>query len=350
MVPEASLELKQPISDPAFPAVSVVVPCRNEASTITALLDSILNNGYSGGLEVVVADGMSEDGTPDLLQAAAKADPRVRVVANPARVTPCGLNRAISAAQGEIILRVDGHSRLKRGYIATAVQALLASGADNVGGVLETRPRQAGAWAEAIATAIQLPFGVGNSAFRTRLARRAWVDTVFGGCWRKSFLQGIGGFNERLARGQDLELNQRIRANGGRILLLPELVCEYYPPGSLEAFIRHSYRNGEWAIRPILHSDVFPVRARHLAPLLATLGGLALAVVGFWLTWLPLMSVFGFYALAAACVSSRAAVSPAVRWRLPVVIAALHASYGLGSLIALGRIACSRMKRAPRNA
>lgn len=350
MVPETTFELNQSLPDLARPAVSVIVPCRNEASTITALLDSILNNGYSGCLEVVVADGLSDDGTQDLLRAAAKADARVRVIANPARVTPCGLNRAISSAQGEIILRVDGHSRLTSGYIATAVEALLTSGADNVGGVLETRPRHAGDWAAAIATAIQLPFGVGNSAFRTRMARRAWVDTVFGGCWRKSFLEKIGGFNERLTRGQDLELNQRIRAKGGRVLLLPELVCEYYPPGSLGAFILHSYKNGEWAIRPILHSDVFPVRARHLAPLLATLGGLGLAMMGVWLTWLPLLSVVGFYALAAACVASRAPVSAAVRWRLPVVIAALHASYGVGSLIAVGRIACSRMKRAARNA
>ncbi|MBX9603852.1 MAG: glycosyltransferase family 2 protein [Bryobacteraceae bacterium] len=350
MIPESLAALDPPAESIPYPAVSVIIPCRNEVGTISGLLDSILNNGYAGRLEVVVADGLSDDGTADLLRRAAEADARVRVIANPERLTPCGLNRAISAASGEILLRVDGHSRLKPGYIQTAVQALLSTGADNVGGVLETRPRQAGVWAATIATAIQLPFGVGNSAFRTGKTRPAWVDTVFGGCWRKTFLEQIGGFNEKLARGQDLELNQRIRAIGGRVLLLPELVCEYYPPASLKSFIHHSYRNGEWAIRPILLSQVFPVRVRHLTPLLAILTGLGLLILGVWLTWLPLLCVFMFYVLACAWVASRAPASVATRLRLPVAFVALHASYGVGSLIALVRIACSRMKRAVRKA
>jgi glycosyltransferase involved in cell wall biosynthesis len=165
------------------PRVSVVLPCRNEAAYLGPCLDSILESRYPAGrLEILVVDGASDDGTREIAREYAERHPGVRVLDNPARIVPAALNIGIRAATGEVIARMDAHAVYPRDYLPRLVEALLESGADNVGGVLVTLPADQTPGARANAVALAHPLGVGNSYFRVGTAARRWVDTVPYGC------------------------------------------------------------------------------------------------------------------------------------------------------------------------
>ncbi len=319
------------------PYVSVIMPCRNEAAFVGRCLHSILAGDYPAGrMEVLVVDGMSGDGTRELIARYAERDGRVRWIDNPRRITPAALNRGIDAARGEVIVRVDARATLAPDYISRAVETLQASGAGNVGGAMQTVAQGTGIFAGPIVAAITHPFGVGNSHFRTGVTAPRWVDTVFGGCWRREVFDRIGRFNERLERGQDLEFNLRLRKAGGKILLAPELASCYHARATLGAFVRHNWTNGVWAVLPIAYSDVLPVRWRHLTPL-------ALVVVIACSPW----AAAGYAALNLAA-SVEAAWSRR-RWTylalMPVAFASLHLAYGAGSLWGVLRLAAIAVTR-----
>ena len=319
---------------------SIVIPCRNELRFIEPCLDSVLASDFGGEYEVIVADGGSTDGTRNLLDAYAAAHNHMRVLDNPQRTAASGLNLAIRAARGRFILRVDAHSTIEPDYVSKCVTTIEASGADNVGGIMYTHPTSDGIWAQAIVAALAHRFGVGNSTFRVHSDRPQYVDTVFGGCYRREVFDRIGGFNERLVRGQDMEFNRRLTAAGGRILLLPSIVSHYYARSDIASYCRHNWSNGVWAILPFLHSDVMPVGFRHLVPMIfaATLLLLGLGAA-FW----PPAALLGAVLLLAYLVAAMvAAVDVAYRRRsvsfvatMPIVFVLLHVPYGLGSLWAV---------------
>jgi succinoglycan biosynthesis protein ExoA len=183
----------------------VIVPCRDEQNWVGYCLDSVLASEYPASrMEVVVADGMSRDGTRAIVESYAARDQRVRLIDNPERITPVALNRAVEAARGDIILRLDAHAQIAPEYVRRGVADLDSTGADNVGGAMRTVARDSGPFAEAIRIVLTHQFGVGNSRFRTGSERPRWVDTVFGGCWRRQVFHKIGKFNERLVRSQDM--------------------------------------------------------------------------------------------------------------------------------------------------
>jgi len=251
------------------PFVSVILPCRNEAAFIERCVDSILATDYPGPLEVVAADGMSTDGTRRLLDLRAARDPRLRVIDNPERITPVALNRAIAAARGEIIVRFDAHAAMPRDYLPRLVDLLISSGAGNAGGIIRTLPQASGLFSGPIVLALSSRFGVGDSQFRTHSVDPGPrpADTVFGGAWKRELFSCLGGFNEKLARGQDMEFNLRLRRAGGTIVLDPAIVCDYYARADLASFLKHNFSNGVWAVLPFAFSDIVPVRPRHLIPL-----------------------------------------------------------------------------------
>ena len=315
--------------------VSVIIPCRNESAFLGACLDSVLAADYPRErMEVVVADGMSEDGTRELIERYTARDARVRRVDNPQRITPVALNRAVAASRGEIILRLDAHAEMAPHHISRAVDYLRSSAADNVGGGIETVARDRGPFAEPIRMVLAHRFGVGNSHFRTGAAAPRWVDTVFGGCWRREVFDRLGGFNEKLVRGQDLEFNLRLRNSGGRILLAPDLETRYYARATLPSFWRHNWSNGVWVLLAFAFSEVMPVRLRHLAPLAFVCAlGLGTAAVGFAHWILP--------AIALPYLALNLGASTQAAWRernwkllflLPVTFLSLHVPYGAGSL------------------
>jgi glycosyltransferase involved in cell wall biosynthesis len=331
------------------PLVSVIVPCRNEARFIGGCLRSILGSDYSRRrLEVIVADGRSDDGTRSILNHFAALDSRLRLIDNPEQTTPFALNRAIAAAQGEIVIRFDAHAVMPPDYIRRCVDLLESTGADNAGGAIRTVAQPGGLFAGPIVEALSSRFGVGNSQFRTCSGERGArpADTVFGGCWRRELFSRVGGFNERLARSQDIEFNLRVARAGGRIMLDPQIVCDYYARANLLSFAAHNFSNGVWAVLPFGLSEIVPVRPRHLIPL-AFVASLAASVL------LPFpwsIAIASLYAAANLAVSARAAIarrSATYLALLPVAFASLHVAYGLGSTWGCVRLAVRKIHSKP---
>ena len=227
------------------PAVSVVIPCRNEERYIGPCLDSLLECDYPlDRLEVLVVDGMSDDRTRDIVRQYAADHSFIRLVDNPKRITPCAMNAGVLAALGDVIMPMGAHAVYTQRYISRLVEALLETGADNVGGVLVTLPADDTATARALAIALSHPFGVGNSYFRIGARERRIVDTVPFGCYRKEVFQRIGLFDEELVRNQDDELNGRLVRAGGRIMLVPEVESRYYARGSFGQVARMFFQYG----------------------------------------------------------------------------------------------------------
>jgi len=325
------------------PFVSVIVPCRNEAVYLGACLDSILRSDYPPlRMEVLVADGRSEDGTQALIEQYAARDARVRHIDNPERVTPVALNRGILAARGEIVMRLDAHATIAADYMSLAVEYLKSSGADSVGGSMRTLPQGAGPFAEPIRIVLTHRFGVGNSHFRTGTGSPRWVDTVFGGCWRREIFDRVGLFNEKLERSQDLEFSLRLRRAGGKILLVPDMETRYYARATLAGFWRHNWINGVWAVLPFAYSSGVPVRWRHLVPLIfvTALIGSAFTRGVAWIA-APYMLLTLAASFQAACRERKFGLA----LRLPVAFASLHLAYGAGSLWGAIRLAGIKVRR-----
>lgn len=334
------------------PFVSVVIPCRNEARFLPRCLDSILSGDYPADrMEVLAVDGSSSDGTRECIRSYAQRDGRVRLVENPQGTTPAALNRGIEAAHGDVIARVDAHAAVAREYFSRAVAHLETSGADNVGGTMRTLAQEDGPWAGAIVAALTHPFGVGNSYFRIGSGDPRWVDTVFGGCWRRQVFERVGRFNPELLRSQDLEFSLRLKAAGGRTLLAPDVRSDYYARARLGSFRRNNFLNGQWAILAFAYSPVIPVSLRHAIPLLLVLAVGAGAALLPWSRW-PLAAVLLPYAAANLGATAHVAVTRrriGYLARMPAAFGALHLGYGLGSVYGLIRAAGVLWKRGTRN-
>ena len=341
---------------PPLPKLSVIIPCRNEENFIAGCLDSILQNDYSAGrVEIIAVDGFSSDATWPIINAYAAEFPMIIPLRNERQITPVALNLAIRIASGEIICRIDAHARIASDYLRRCVQSLLASGAQNVGGAMRTLPGNASLAAKCIALCMSHRFGVGNSDFRAgSSATPIFTDTVFGGCFRKEVFARVGMFNENLPRSQDFEFNQRIRRSGGKIILDPAIKCDYFAAPDLKTFATHNFHDGMWAILPFAHSDVVPVRLRHLAACFALTIFLLLSAAAFWFTAARIALFVAMLAYTVVCVGFSATIAFKIRdsrcfFMLPSVFVIRHFAYGLGSLCGTGqlisRFALSRLFR-----
>lgn len=325
--------------------VSVVVPCRNEIRHIRVFLNSVFRQELGEiKMEVLVADGMSNDGTRLVLNEFKKRFAALRVLDNHEQIVSTGLNRAIREARGEIILRMDAHSLYARDYVRTCVDVLNETNADNVGGPALTQAD--GFLARAIAYAYQAPFARGGVKFRNPQYEGP-VDTVTYGCWRKSTLEHIGMFDEKLVRSQDYELNMRIISRGGTVWRSPRIISWYWPRASLPGLFWQYFQYGFWKVA-VIRKHRRLASGRNFVPGSCLLAGAILllgaaiarltgsprwqnAIFDVWFT------LTGLYFLA----SLEAALSIAKRagWNflpcLPVVFAIYHLSYALGFVLAL---------------
>jgi succinoglycan biosynthesis protein ExoA len=311
---------------------------RNEARSIATSLAAVLAQHYpSDRFEVIVADGMSDDGTRATIDAAVDASgrdaPSVTIIDNPGRVVATGLNAAIAKAQGDLIVRVDGHCEVQNDYVATCVRLLEETGADNVGGI--TTAYGTGVLQRAIALGMSSPFGVGNARFRYA-SKPGWVDTVFPGAWRREVFERIGGFDEELVRNQDDELNFRLVQAGGRIWLDPSMRVRYEPRASLSGLARQYFDYGFHKVR-VIQKRRGIASLRHVIPptfVVSLLIGAATAAVTRRRRLL--FRVLVPYVAASVVASARAGRSDhATLPVLPVVFATLHLSYGTGFLAGL---------------
>jgi len=315
-----------------WPLVSVVIPLRNEAATIGALLDGVLAQDYPPvRLEVLVVDGDSSDDSAAIVAAYAARDARVRLLHNPRRVVPTALNLAIRAARGEIICRVDAHTRIAADYVHIGVETLRRTGADNVGGPMHA---VGGGWfGDAVAAATASRFGIG-SYFHYGTEERE-VDTVYLGMWPRQVFERIGLFDEELVRNQDDEFNYRLRKAGGRIVLTPAMHSWYQNRQSVAGLLRQYYQYGQWKVR-VLQKHPRQMSWRHFVPPLfvATLGSLAvLSAVGAPAA-ASARALFGVYAAAVLVVSGRLAARRGVGAWLATALAfaSIHAAWGTGFL------------------
>lgn len=316
--------------------ITVIVPCRNEAKFIAKCLDSILANDYPREcLEVLVVDGMSDDGTRDVIQAYASKYSFIRLLDNPKKITPSALNIGVRCAKGEIIMRMDVHVEYQSNYIAGLLSVLLETGADNVGGLCITVPAKNTVIGNAIAIAMAHPFGVGNSYFRIGVSERRWVDTVPFGCYRREVFDRIGLFDEELIRNQDDEFNLRLIKNGGKILLIPEIVSYYYARDSLPKLWRMYFQYGYF--KPLVGRKIGGVfTIRQLIPCTFVLGLFLLTILAPWLNLAllldeALLSIYVIANLIAACITA-ARTKAMYCLALPLVFPVLHFGYGMGFL------------------
>lgn len=314
--------------------VSVIVPCRNEKTHIIEFLESVLAQDYhADSFEVLVADGRSNDGTRELLESFAAAHPRVRMIDNPEQTTPYALNHAIKSADGEIIVRMDVHTRYAEDYIQRCVEVLEKTNADNVGGpwrAVGSSYRQ-----QAIALAFQSPFSSGGAGSHN-IEFEGEVDSVYLGCWYRKNLLDLGLFDEELSRNQDDELNLRITRAGGKIWQSPLIRSWYHPRSSIAALFRQYQQYGYWKVR-VIQKHKIPASIRHIVP-----GGfvafltiaVALAPFSSIAAWLSAGSAAA-YSLANIAASVVTCSKPALFRFLPimpVIFAAYHFGYGIGFL------------------
>ncbi|MCZ4409795.1 glycosyltransferase family 2 protein [Cryomorphaceae bacterium 1068] len=316
--------------------VSIIIPCRNEVNFIQGVLNSISAQDYpKDSLEIIVADGMSDDGTRDKLRELSSSYPNLKVIDNPNRVTPDALNLAIEASKGEVIVRLDAHSNYPSNYISRLVTELFRLDAENVGGVWITTPANSGTVATAIALATSHPLGIGNASYRLENPEITEVDTVPFGCFKRSIFDQIGLFDTDLIRNQDDEFNGRIIKNGGKIFLVPDVEIEYYARATFGTMVKMFYQYG--LFKPLVNIKLgHPATLRQFAPPIFTLGLLCLPIA-LLLDWLFLIwsTIYTIYFWINAFVSSkiawrekRSGLAP----RLFLAFFLIHFSYGWGYL------------------
>ncbi len=320
------------------PKVSVIVPCYNEQATIRLLLEGLRAQTFPcSDMEVVIADGMSQDGTREAIAAFQRdfSDLEVCVIDNTARTIPSGVNRAIEASRGEIIIRLDAHSKPYPDYVANCVKAHAEGRGDNVGGVWEIHPGAQTWIAKSIAVAAAHPLGVGDAMYRLTPSASE-VDTVPFGSFRRELITKIGMFDESLLSNEDYEFNSRIRIAGGRVWLEPSIRSIYFARATLVELIRQYWRYGFWKWR-MLRRYPSTLRWRQALPplfVLSLIGFLLVTIFLPFVRWFLLAEIV-LYVLVLLSAGVHAALKHRKSFLLlglPMAISAMHISWGSGFL------------------
>jgi glycosyltransferase involved in cell wall biosynthesis len=317
------------------PSVSVIIPVLNEERFLKQSVQAILNQNYSGQFEIILALGPSKDQTNVIAQELAQ-DKRIKLVENPSGRTASALNNAIKNSNFDIIVRLDGHAIVDSSYIKNAVNTLLESGADNVGGLMKAEGTNA--FEKSVAAAMTSKFGVGNAPFHVG-GKSGEVDTVYLGTFRKSALERVGYFDESFIRAQDWEMNYRIRKTGGKIWFNPDLVVSYRPRKNILQLAKQYFEYGRWR-KQVTKTYPETVSMRYLAPPVTVSGLIAgFVMVLFskileinWLQigWLAPLVYLTVILLAFLSIGSK--IGLLSRLYLLLVLPTMHLSWGVGFL------------------
>jgi glycosyltransferase involved in cell wall biosynthesis len=320
--------------DETLPFVSIIMPIRNEAEFIERAIKSILNQDWPAEkMEILVADGTSDDGTKEIVEKLSQADPRIKMLDNPRRIVPTAMNIGLRAARGDLFIRVDGHAEVAPDFVRESIQCLRDHpDAWVVGGYIET---VAGNYVgRVIASALRSPAGVGNSRFRLG-DYEGYVDTLAFGTHHKWIVDKIGYFDEELVRNQDDEFNLRIVLSGGKIWMSKSIKSKYFSRGSLRKLWRQYFQYGFWRIRT-LQKHKRPATIRQVVPLLFILSLGALAFAGLFkpIAWKLLSAELVLYVLILLLGAIGVGARDGWRYALPVplIFAILHLAYGLGCM------------------
>ena len=328
-----------------WPHVSVIMTVVNEERHLAHAVDRLLAQDYPGELDIVIAVGPSKDRTRAVAQGIADANPHVSVVDNPSGKTPSGLNAAIGAGSGEVVVRIDGHAMVPADYVRTGVRILEETGADNVGGIMAAEGTTD--FERAVARAMTSRFGVGGASFHVG-GEPGPALTVYLGCFRRAALERVGGYDETMVRAQDWEMNLRIRQTGGVVWFTPEMHVTYRPRHTLRALARQYHDYGRWR-REVARRHPDTLSLRYLAAPATVAGitaGVVLAAGGAvarqpWLVALGLSAPAAYAAANLAASAHSALTTPRLSAgeavRLPGIYATMHGSWGLGFLRGLSR-------------
>ncbi len=315
--------------------ISVLAPMFNKVEQVDDLIADLAAQDWQGELELLVADGRSTDGSAErLLAAAERHGVAARVLDNPERWVSHALNRCIREATGDLLVRVDCHSRYPADYLRRCAIAAEETGAENVGGVQVSTGRTP--MERAVAAAVDTAFG-GIGWTRKPPGGRVEVDTVPFGAFRPKAFRMAGLFDESLVRNQDDEFNLRLRRAGGRIVLDPAIRVYYRPRGTFRRLFRQYYEYGRWKA-PVMRKHRRATSARSLVPGAFVLALVSLVLLSMWhprATALLALKIGAYTALAVGfgvlCLYRR----QESWWLLPRVVAVfptVHVAHGLGML------------------
>jgi len=322
------------------PLVSVIIPTRNEETTVQRTITDLLDGEYKN-IEFVIVDGMSSDSTVEKVRELIErydTRGRIKLMKNEKRYTTAGLNLGISSATGKYIMIASAHATYSKNYISECVDALENGECDVAGGVLEVLPRSQKLTAIAIAEVLKHPFGIGGARYRVGVEEKTYVDTVAYGVYKREIFDKIGMFDERLIRNQDIEFNLRLQRAGYRIMCIPQAVAYYYARDSYSKLWANNFSNGFW----VTYSRKFVKGAyslRHLVPLFFILYLISLIIclclpisIAYKTIWLfPAV----LYASLDVIFSTNIAGEKKKMRLAPGIFLAffiLHISYGMGSL------------------
>ena len=321
-----------------MPLVSIIIPCYNEQATIRLLLEAIYQQTFPReNLEVIIADGLSTDRTRIEIATFQEKNPDlvIRVVDNPKKIIPAALNRGLEVANGLYIVRLDAHSMPESNYVQLCVADLEAGLGENVGGVWEIQPGSKGWIANAIAKAASFPLGVGDALYRYT-TQASVVDTVPFGAFRRDTFLRLGNFDESLLTNEDYEFNTRLRLQGGKVWLNPQIRSVYFSRPNLAALAHQYWRYGYWKWR-MLRRYPATLRARQALPPLFTASLIGLALLSPWFVLARIG--LGIEVLSYLLVLFIGSLQVAVHQKdirlwvgVPLAVATMHIFWGAGFL------------------
>ena len=327
-------------SDEPLVGVSYVMPIFNEYNYVEAAVTSVLAQEYDGPVEIILALAPSTDGTDEVVARLAAADDRIRVVQNPERHIPVGVNLGIAAARYPVVIRIDAHTELPEGYTSRGVAELERSGAANLGGIMSAAGRPG--FQAAVAKAYNSPLGLGGASYHEHAAEPGPAESAYMGIMRRDAIRSIGGFDESVLRGEDWEMNFRLREAGHLVWLDPRLKVTYWPRDNWRNLAKQFYSTGVWRAEIIRrHKGRNPLR--FFAPPMLVVNLAAALVVALLqgsglvsgvLAWVLSAAYVGPLAYLGLLVFAAAATSGSLldRLRFVVVLATMHVSWGAGFL------------------
>ena len=314
--------------------VSVIMPVLNEEGHLEDAVNSVLSQNFDG--ELLLALGPSVDQTNEIAERLAKQDQRIRLVPNPRGLTTVGMNLAIKQAKHDYIVRIDAHSEPAPNYIARGIEILEERKADLLGGIMAAKGKTL--FQKAVAWAYNSPFGLGGASYHVG-GEAGEAESAYLGIFRKSALERVGGYDESIIRGEDWELAQRIKHTGGLVWFSPELNVTYWPRSSWTGLVKQFYSTGVWR-GDLTRKDIRGASIRYFIPpalVLALVLGNVLAVFGLAIGWGP----FWAYLMAIIFIGVFSRLAP-----VPLVLATMHLSWGVGFLVGFIRGAQGTLDRS----
>lgn len=324
-----------------WPFVSILVVVRNGVLHIRRVLNELLNLDYpKEAFEIIVVDGLSDDGTPDLARDFMSHNQgRIRMFCNHKRILASGWNIGLREAKGKVVMRVDVHSQLNLDYLRICVSTLLDLRRHGVpvaatGGRLRMAPAGTGLWSEAIAAAWNSPLATARPSYRSS-QEAGFVEELAIAVFLKDTLNEIGLFDERLGRTEDNDLFHRLRKSGYKLYFCPQAKAKYFVRSTIRDLFLQMFGNGYWLLPTILLTDRFVFSFRHFAPffsLLISLLPIAFGKVGIRISALLLVFYLLAIGVASWLVVEHNNYKNASWLAVSVAAVTMHAGYALGTL------------------